>query len=530
MLKKVSLLLVLLLLFTQSALALTVSEENTYPLADETVELTVWAKKDDVRDYENCLMTKYVEEKMNISIKWQFISSSDDAATQFNLMLANGEYPDILMATWFTPSQVSMAIEAGAVLSLNDLIKTQGYNYRKVLEENPGYEKMLTANDGNIYTFMYTDAGVHKDSEYKMWYRPDWLKNLNLEVPTTTQAFKDYLIAIRDNDANGNGDPSDEIPLMGFYGGRKSDPICFLMNPFELYTDNYYYITDEGEIHFSAITDGWREGLKYIHDLYAEDLIDESTYVQDQSQFQALLNKPKEEAIIASFPFWFQGGLIDIKVLDWTEYEPLAPLEGPTGLRQSAARFGGNFNMVGMISSQCKNPEVAFKFLDYFLSEEGTYLGHYGVEGETYVWVDEPSFYGDARSVKRLVSETDVLWQPGAFPRCDSAKIRYAATMNQDTILIDNTYVLVHAAQAYEPYYVNHHTPDIVWCDDEEATLAVSDYATMINDYIKTKDTQFVMGTADINDDAQWQAYLDELNAMGLEDYIANLEVYYGLK
>ena len=90
--------------------------------------------------------------------------------------------------------------------------------------------------------------------------------------------------------------------------------------------------------------------------------------------------------------------------------------------------------------------------------------------------------------------------------------------------------MLVHAAQAYEPYYVNHHTPDIVWCDDEEATLAVSDYATMINDYIKTKDTQFVMGTADINDDAQWQAYLDELNAMGLEDYIANLEVYYGLK
>ena len=91
-------------------------------------------------------------------------------------------------------------------------------------------------------------------------------------------------IAIRDNDANGNGDATDEIPLIGFYNGRKSDPICFLMNPFELYTDNYYYITDEGQIHFSAITDGWREGLKYIADLYAEGLIDESTYVQDQTQ------------------------------------------------------------------------------------------------------------------------------------------------------------------------------------------------------------------------------------------------------
>lgn len=529
MLKKVALLLVLVMLFAQPAMALTVSEENTFPLADEKVEISIWAAKVDERDYENCLMTRWLEETMNIDIKWDFYSSSEDGNTKLNLMLANGEYPDILMGIWFNPTQVAMCVEAGAVIPLNDLIASQGYNYRKALEENPDFEKMLTANDGNIYTFMYTDAGVHKASEYKMWYRPDWLANLGLEVPTTTQEFKDYLIAIRDNDANGNGDATDEIPLIGFYNGRKSDPICFLMNPFELYNDNYYYITDEGQIHFSAITDGWREGLKYIADLYAEGLIDESTYVQDQTQFQALLNKPTADAIVGNFPFWFQGGLIDTTVLNWTDYEPLAPLEGPTGLRQSAARFGGNFNLVGMISSQCEHPEIAFKLLDYFVGEEGVTFGHYGIEGETYEWVDEPSFYGDERSIKRLVSETEVLWNPGSFPRYDRAEIRYATTMNEDSILIDNTYVLVHAAQTYEPYYVNHHIPDIVWCEDEDVTLAVSEYATLINDYIKTMDTQFVMGALDINDDAAWQAYLDELNAMGLEDYIAQLETYYGL-
>ncbi len=101
--------------------------------------------------------------------------------------------------------------------------------------------------------------------------------------------------------------------------------------------------------------------------------------------------------------------------------------------------------------------------------------------------------------------------------------------MSEDTILTDNTYILVHAAQVYEPYYVNHHTPDVIWCDDEDVTLAVSDYATMINDYIKTSDTEFIMGTKDINDDAQWQAYLDELDAMGLQDYIEQLTIYYGL-
>lgn len=530
MLKKISLLLVLMLLFTQPAMALTVSDENTFPLADEKVTLTIWAAKQDNRDYENCLMTTWLEETMNIDIQWELHSSSEDANTKLNLMLANGEYPDILLGTWFTPTQIAMCIEAGAALPLNDLIATQGYNYRQVLEQNPGYEKMLTANDGNIYTFMYTDSGVHKASEYKMWYRPDWLETLGMEVPTTTQEFKDYLIAIRDNDVNGNGDPSDEIPLIGFYNGRKSDPICFLMNPFELYTDNYYYITDEGEIHFSAITDGWREGLKYIADLYAEGLIDESTYVQDQTQFQSLLNKKTEDAIVGTFPYWFQGALIDTTTLNWTDYEPMAPIEGPTGLRQSAARFGGNFNLVGMISTQCEHPEIAFKLLDFMIGEEGTYFGMYGVEGISYEWVDSPSFYGSDKSIVRLMTDQETLWNSGSFPRADREEARYATTMDPEQVLVDNTYILVHAAQTYEPYYVNHHIPDIVWCADEDVTLAVSEYATLINEYIKTMDTQFVMGTLDINDDAQWQAYLDELDAMGLQDYIAQMEVYYNLK
>ena len=529
MAKKFALLLVLAMLFTQSALAVTVSEENTLPLCDETVTLTIWDYKNDQRDYDNDVMTQWVKENMNIDIEWQYHSSSEDASTYLNLMVANGEYPDILMGTWFNPTQVSMCVEAGGVIALNDLIETQGYNYRKALEENPDYEKMLTANDGNIYTFMYTDSGVHKASEYKMWYRPDWLETLGLEVPTTTEEFKDYLIAIRDNDVNGNGDTTDEIPLAGFYNGRKSDPICFLMNPFELYTDNYYYITDDNDLYFSAVTDGWREGLKYIADLYSEGLIDEATYVQDQTQFQSLLNKEDSEAIIGTFSYWYQGALIDTEVLDWTTYEPLAPLEGPTGLRQTAARIGGNFNLVGMISTQCENPEVAFKFMDYLIGEDGCYLGHYGVEGISYEWVDEPSYYGSDTSIKRLMSDAESVWNSGSFPRYDREEIRYATTMNEDTILTDNTYILVHAAQVYEPYYVNHHTPDIIWCDDEDVTLAVSDYATMINDYIKTSDTEFIMGTKDINDDAQWQAYLDELDAMGLQDYIEQLTIYYGL-
>lgn len=503
------------------------SRESSDASSEEPVVLTVWLAQAEGYDYDTNVMTTTLEEKFNVDL--QFETFTDDANTQYNLKLASGEYPDMWLGLWFSASQVTAGAEAGALLPLNDYI-VDGTNFKAALDENDGWEKMLTANDGNIYTFMYTDSGVHKDSEYKMWIRTDWMENLGWEnPPSTPEEFKQYLIDIRDNDVNGNGDPSDEIPLMGYYGGRKTDPICFLMNPFELYTDNYYYITDDSEIYFSAITDGWREGLAYIADLYAEGLIAEETYVQDQATFKSILNKADEEAVVGVFPCWAIVADVDTSVMNWFTYEALAPLDG--NYQQSAARFGGNFNMVGAISSTCEHPEVAFAIYDYLIGEEGFLLGAAGIEGESYEMVDEEDFNGTSPSRKMLVG-TDELknytWNSGQFPRWDSAAQRYNSVADESTFETDNTYVLVQTASVYEPYYVNHHIPDIVWAD-EATTTQFSEMSAMINDYIKTSDTEFIMGRKDINDDAQWQEYLDTLDSMGLQEYIEVLYTYYGL-
>lgn len=525
--KKLALLMAILMMVCASASAITVSDENVYPLADEIVTLTIWTGNIANRDYANCDMTKYIEEKLGVKINFELYTDSGDTA--YNLMLASDEWPDIFLGPWFSPDKILMGMEANMLLPLNDLIETQGYNYKAVLEENPGYKDMLVAPDGNIYTFLYTDSGVHKDCEYKMFVKQSWLEKLDMEMPTTPEEFKELLIAIKETDLNENGE-NDEIPLMGYYNGRKSDPICFLMNPFELYTDNYYTITDDGKIAFHANTDGWREGLKYIADLYANGLIAEETYVQDKTQFQAILNKPSDEALIGVMPIWYQGDVIDANVLNWIDYEPIAPLMGDDGTQQSAARFGGNFNMVGAISTQCEHPEIAFKFLDWFIGEEGTYVGHFGVENKNWEWVDSKSFYGDDKSIARLSTDIEALWNSGSFPRADKASVRYATTMDPEKVYTDNTYALVHAAQAYEPYYVNHHIPDVVWCSDDDVKTKVANYSTIINDYVKATDTQFIMGQLDINSDEAWNAYLKGLEDRGLQDYIENLAVYYGLE
>lgn len=507
----------------------TSTEKSAEAATGEKEVLTVWMQEYDGLDLDNCIMTQKLEEKFNVDLQFITFSSAENLSTQFNLSVASEDYPDIYMRMGFSPQQVASCAENGILLPLNDYIK-EGTNYRTALDENSGWENMVTANDGNIYTFFYNDTGVHKASEYKMWYREEWLENIGWSAPPkTTEEFKQFLIDIRDKDANGNGDTTDEIPLMGYYNGRQTDPICFLMNPFELYTNNFYYITDDNDIHFSAITDGWRDGLRYMADLYAEGLIAEETYVQDQSTFKELLNKTGTEALIGVFPAWYNGAEIDTNTMSWFTYEPLAPIKG--NYQQTAARFGGNFSLVSGITTACKNPELAFELLDYLVGDEGSMLGMFGVEGVTYEMVDSENFLGESPAISQTVdSLVSYVWNSAYFPRYDKESRRYGVVKDETTIESDNTYVLVHAAEAYEPYYVNHNIPDIVWCSDDSVTQAVSDYASLINDYIRTSDTQFIMGILDINDDAAWQAYLDELNNMGLQEYIEILHTYYGLK
>lgn len=502
------------------------------PIVNEPVTLSIWGSEIVDNDYDTNVTTTAYEEMTGVHIDWQLYSSSQDGNTAFNLMLASQEYPDIISSSHST-DRINMCVEGNVIIPLDELIEKYGAYYKKVLEEQPQYRDMLTAPDGHIYSFMYTDSGVHKDSEYKMWVYQEWLDKLNIEMPTTPEEFKAMLVAFKEQDPNGNG-IADEFPLTGFFtnvdDSRRCDPIIFLMNPFELYTNNYFHITDDKKIEFVANTDGWRDGIRYVADLYASGLIPEETYVQDKTQFKSILNCPKEDTVIGSFAYWYQGDAIDINIRNWTDYVPVPPLTGPTGLQQSAARKGGNFNLNGLITSQCEHPEIAFRWLDWMLGEDGLIFGHYGVEGKTYDWVDVPSYEGASPSIVKHDMDKPfdrLIWNSGTCPRYDKASVRYATSYNEELKNVDNTYVLRSAAAVYEPFYVWHNIPDIVWSNDADLSTQISEYRSLINDFVITSYTSFILGNSDINDDAQWENYVKQLNDLGLEQYLECLAAYY---
>jgi putative aldouronate transport system substrate-binding protein len=67
-----------------------------------------------------------------------------------------------------------------------------------------------------------------------MWINTEFLKNVGLSAPRTPDEFRAMLIAFRDKDANGNGDPKDEIPFAGAneYGVYSAKVDTYLMSAF----------------------------------------------------------------------------------------------------------------------------------------------------------------------------------------------------------------------------------------------------------------------------------------------------------
>lgn len=109
-------------------------------------------------------------------------------------------------------TQEMMYGQQGVFLSLNDLIKKQGYYINQMFDENPEYKEVITAPDGNIYAIPEVNECYHCSLSVKLWIYKPWLEKLDLKMPQTIEEFHQVLKAFKELDPNGNG-KQDEIPL-----------------------------------------------------------------------------------------------------------------------------------------------------------------------------------------------------------------------------------------------------------------------------------------------------------------------------
>lgn len=116
-----------------------------------------------------------------------------------------------------------------------------------------------------------------------------------MDMPETVDEFRELLRYFRDHDMNGNGDPNDEIPMMGSFAFDHdgSDPTYAIMQAFQLTPSNFLWVDEEHNVSCVAITDDFREGLSYLNSMYEEGLIAEDIYALTLNEYRDVVNVTK---------------------------------------------------------------------------------------------------------------------------------------------------------------------------------------------------------------------------------------------
>lgn len=505
-----------------------VSEEKGFPL-EEPVTISAFIEQlSGVVELSECTVLQELEEKTNIKLDLTIVPT-DGAKEKLNLLLAGGDYPEVIISTNHLTGQdlEKYGVEEQILIPLNDLIDQYGTNIKKQWELHPEWKEQMQSSDGNIYGIPGVDSGgvSHGNCGYKFWMNKDWLEKLGLEIPTTTEELKNVLKAFKEQDPNGNG-IADEIPMTGAIGTWAADPYLYLLNAFGYFDTNYYYLKD-GTIHPVLDQDYLKDGLAYIHELYTEGLIDQAAFTQDESQLAALGNNA-DTAIAGSATCGHIGMFVNINDKErYSQYEIIPPVEGPSGYRGipyslSSTVGGANF----AITDACEHPEEAIKLADLLCTSEWAVRSQVGKQGKQWDVADENTFGRDGKTpakYKFLSYST----QTAAAQAVDSwdwtfrlMEPNWKDLFEVSGDILDATNYearLYRDTVALKEYAADVDIMPNLSFSSEDSEI-YTQLQTAIDDYAKNSIIEFITGVRDTEKD--WDTYLSELDRLGYQDFL----------
>ncbi|NMB96458.1 MAG: extracellular solute-binding protein, partial [Clostridiaceae bacterium] len=212
-----------------------------------------------------------------------------------DILLAGGEYPD-----FFINSDVDGELygaQEGILIPLDDLIRTYAPNLTKMMDERDAWD-FLTCTDGHIYTLPAFWDQTPRDGV--LWLNEKWLNNLGLKEPTSLEELYQVLKAFKEKDANGNGDPNDEIPFLSMkYNDALPQTLYILLNYFDYrYMAEFKLIVEGDKVRFFPLTDECREALGYFTKLYQEGLVNQDCFTLERDVAKA---KARAGDVVGSF-------------------------------------------------------------------------------------------------------------------------------------------------------------------------------------------------------------------------------------
>jgi putative aldouronate transport system substrate-binding protein len=503
------------------------STPGQFPIVKETLNLTGFINHvPNLVDMQTNDLTLWMEEKTNIHIEWDAIPASSDSKTRWVLMLNSGEkLPDIMLGLGISHDEKYLYGSQGFFLPMNDYIEKQGYYINDVLKASPGFVKESAGPDGNVYVLTSYEECYHCLVAQKVWINEIWLDNLGMETPTTTEEFREVLRAFKTKDPNGNG-KADELPFSGQNDTWHSKAWPFLMNAF-IYTDDGDMLNVEGgKVIASFAQPEWREGMRYINSLFDEGLIDEQMFVRDSSALKQLVEGEYNRVGAAPIGHRGQLGAYRGEMEGGSgDFRALAPLKGPKG-HQSAGYFpaGPKQSDSAVITKDSAYPEAVYKWIDLTFSQEFSIRNWFGVFEKDWKWPDSDAVGIDgSKAIYQYIGVDPMFMAPqynGGWVHSSTyfmpgklfgGQAGVPGTFNYEGFLITESHKLM-------PYLPEKYVPRMSHAAEDAETIA--ELRTVVNTFVYESAAKFITGRMDINNDAEWNDFLGELDKIGLDEYL----------
>lgn len=347
---------------------------NAYEdLSLEGVELTIWAPiywVGKTMTYDDNEAWQKVQEELGVKLTFIHPPATEEKE-QFNLMLASDDLPDIICTGWDGDNMFiggrDKYVDDGVIIPLNDLVPTYAPDYLKAIETivEKDQQKDFYTDNGQLTAFY----GI---SPYEEWcyngilIRKDWIEELGLERPVTLEQYEDVLTQFKEK----KGAQSPLImPKNGIDGFSGVFMTAWGIGP-GFYQEN-------GTVKYGPIQPEFKEYLALMNDWYEKGLIDKDFSTRDEDAMKRMMTTGVTGMIIHSpdtVGAWMDG------------VSPI--MTGGYPVKEEGERV--NYRLTNYqvrpqfsysITTACKNPEAAVKFLNYGYTQEGYMLYNYGTEG-----------------------------------------------------------------------------------------------------------------------------------------------------
>ncbi len=545
--KKLSLLLVLALLCTFFVQGVAedgdLSEPGVLPIwtGSEPAVIRVLTPENAKVIWEDNEYTKWIEESCNVKLEFTFLPTTDTAA-KFAAMVAADELKDFDVINYqLSLTNAKMYADQGAIRDVSDFFaEGLAVNCDAAVAKHPEQYLIssITTAEGQIFGVPKIQIAPQNETKYKMWINKGWLDNLGLDFPTTTEEFYDMLVAFKEEDANGNGDPDDEIPFItstGF-GGTATK---FLTNSFVFEGDGDMFLLDaDGNVTVSYIQDGWFEACDYLKQLCEEGLLSPDSFTYNNDALKAVACAEEDiVGVVTNSSCAFMGQATDPIRL---RYYPIEPLVGPEGLHYSAYAASAT-QTCWMVTPWAKNPELCFRVGDFQFCEEGYLRGRYGIEPDNWMYVEDymaehPNvtlelliagdhekkyvMYNDIRdqTVNNLYWYEHMPYYAGDvdFENCYVADDGEGNLTNWDNNATVRQNTITGYYQAVKPG-ADVYVPALAYSTEELAVLA--EYQSTIRTYVNEQRTKYIIGDeSDLDDPEVFKKNLYE--SFGLQDIL----------